>query len=464
MPSILSNSAHILLFPFPTSGHIIPILDLANQLLARGLTITILITPANLTLLSTQLIELDRLGSLHTLVLPFPNPPNPSETSLAARVHASSQLSNTIIQWFQSHTSPPVAIVSDFFLGWTNSLASQLGIPRLVFWPSGVQRSSLVDYIWQNDQLSDSDHQIQDNSVISFPDVPNSPAYPKWQACGLSTQYKKGDPSWEFFKNGVLANTQSWGAIYNSFRDLEGVYIDYIKKKMGHGRVWAVGPLLPANDASKRGGSCVMPIDDVMTWLDTKTNSDNSVVYVCFGSRVELTTEQLDSLAAALEISGVHFILCVKLHQEISKEYEDRVAGRGLIIRGWAPQVAILRHRAVGAFLTHCGWNSILEGIAAGVVMLTWPMGADQFTNANLLVDELKVAMKACEGGDSNVPNPAMLANVLAESINGGRAERERVTELCDAALKAVQSGNGSSAKDLDSLTNQLNGLKVKIN
>nr|DAD24549.1 TPA_asm: hypothetical protein HUJ06_026013 [Nelumbo nucifera] len=72
----------------------------------------------------------------------------------------------------------------------------------------------------------------------------------------------------------------------------------------------------------------------------------------------------------------------------IIKEIEDRVAGRGLIIRGWAPQVPILNHGAVGGFLTHYGWNSVMEGITAGVLLLTWPREPDQFVNAELLTIE----------------------------------------------------------------------------
>ncbi|KAL7161121.1 hypothetical protein ACSBR2_041723 [Camellia fascicularis] len=81
--------------------------------------------------------------------------------------------------------------------------------------------------------------------------------------------------------------------------------------------------------------------------------------------------------------------------------FEDREIGRGLIVKDWAPQVMILRHRAIGTFLTHCGWNSVLERLVAGVPMLAWPMEGEQFLNATLLVDELKVAIRICEGAQT---------------------------------------------------------------
>ena len=74
-------------------------------------------------------------------------------------------------------------------------------------------------------------------------------------------------------------------------------------------------------------------------------------------------------------------------HGMLPEGFEDPMARNGSVIKGWAPQVAILRQRAMEALVTHCGWNSVLEGLSVGVVMLTWPMGADQFTNAQLLVD-----------------------------------------------------------------------------
>lgn len=265
--------------------------------------------------------------------------------------------------------------------------------------------------------------------------------------------------------------------IVNSFTELEGTCIDLVKSGICHTEVWAVGPLVLSSatatgDTSalpNRGGSSTVPADEVMTWLDDK--ADDSVVYVCFGSRAVLTSQQTDALAAALECSGVHFIWCVREPQNkgqvpsddhssaLPKEYEDRVAGKGLIIRGWAPQVAILRHRAVGAFLTHCGWNSVLEGVAAGVVLLTWPMGADQFANAGLLVDELGLAIPACLGGHEVVPDSTRLAQVFVESVSMGQPVRAKAAEMRDAASRAVQNG-GSSSKDLDDLVKHLRDLR----
>jgi hypothetical protein len=347
------------------------------------------------------------------------------------------------------------------FLGWTHHLASDLGVPRVVFWTSGAHAVSIFNALWRD--LPRIDDPDDEDSVLSLPNLPNSPKYPCWQITSLYRLFKEGDPDWEFFRNGMLANSQSWGAVLNSFTELERVYIEHIKKKMGHDRVWSVGPLLlDGNDLlgpNNRGGSSSVSAHEVMGWLDSK--ADDSVVYVCFGSRWTLTSEQLGALAAALECSGVHFIWCLKdsdlENSAISDGFKNRVVGKGFLIKGWAPQVAILGHRAVGAFVTHCGWNSVLEALAAGVLMLTWPVAADQFTNANLLVDQIGLAVRFCECGSRTVPDSGKLSRLLAESVGGTRPERQRVMEVRNAATEAIKGG--SSSRDMEALVNKLCGL-----
>ncbi|KAH7835378.1 hypothetical protein Vadar_025585 [Vaccinium darrowii] len=183
----------------------------------------------------------------------------------------------------------------------------------------------------------------------------------------------------------------------------------------------------------------------VLSWLDGCP--DGSVVYVCFGSQKLLNRDQMEALALGLERSGLRFVWVVKSvsAQQMADGYglipdgfEDRVSGRGMVIKGWAPQIPILSHRAVGGFLSHCGWNSLLEGIVAGVMILAWPMGADQFVDARLLVEDMGAAVRVCEGGDS-VLDSVELARTIAESMSGNTAQKLKAKELRDRAIKAVK-------------------------
>lgn len=88
----------------------------------------------------------------------------------------------------------------------------------------------------------------------------------------------------------------------------------------------------------------------------------------------------MEALAFGLEQSGIRFVWVVKSvstekmadgYGVIPDGFEDRVSGRGMVIKGWASQVLILSHPAVGGFLSlNCGWNSLLEGVVAGVMIL----------------------------------------------------------------------------------------------
>ncbi|KAL8216067.1 hypothetical protein R6Q57_022904 [Mikania cordata] len=446
-----TSNTHLLLYSFPGAGHIIPLLDLTQHLLRRGLTITVMITAVDTHLLN-PLISLHP-SSLHKLIYNDPEITPSPHHPLIAKVISTQKLFDFIVQWFQSHPSPPVAIVSDFLLGWTSELASRLGIRRVVFSPSGAFSSSIIHTLWQSiDEIKARNHDRDDNFLLALQEIPNSPEFPWRHVPVIMRDYIKGDQDFESFRKGMLANMTSWGIMYNTFENLEGVYIDYTKKYVGHNRVWAVGPLLPEKDdpvaIMRRGGSSGSLLDHLLIWLDEKVNE--SIVYICFGSQVVLSERQMHALAGSLERSTVGFILCVKESGSSSLPvgFVDRMVNRGLVVKDWVPQLAILRHPAVGLFITHCGWNSILEGIASGVMMLTWPMIADQFANAALLVDEMGVGKRACEGGPESVPDVVELARLMHESLTGNRPKRVKIKELKRAAAKAVKQG--TSTRDLD--------------
>uniref|UniRef100_A0A5B7B8Q2 UDP-glycosyltransferase 89A2-like n=1 Tax=Davidia involucrata TaxID=16924 RepID=A0A5B7B8Q2_DAVIN len=466
----MSNSgegAHILVFPYPAQGHMLAMLDLTHQLALRGLTITILVTPKNLPILNPLLSS---HPSIQTLVFPFPHYPSlPSGVENVRDIgnsgnvwiiNALSRLRDPIIQWFKSHPTSPVALISDFFLGWTQHLAHHLGIPRICFFSCGAFLTAVSIYLWQNIDT------VRSLAVVDFPDLPRSPRFTEEHLPSVFRLYRESDPDWQFVKDCMIANSSSWGCVFNSFEALEGEYLDHLKKNMGHRRVFGVGPLSLAGGFEPMGGNNPNLVDDsVLAWLDGCP--DGSVVYVCFGSQKLLKRTQMEALASGLDRSGVRFVWVVNsvTAQEVKDGsgivpdgFEDRVSGRGVVIKRWAPQVAILSHPAVGGFLSHCGWNSFLEGTLAGVMILAWPMEADQFVNARHMVEDMEAAVRVCEGADT-VPDPVELGRIIAESVSGDKKEKRRAKELRDQALEAVKKG-GSSWRDLDGLVRELAQLE----
>ncbi|XP_073011358.1 UDP-glycosyltransferase 89B2 [Typha latifolia] len=452
-------SAHLLIFPYPAQGHMLPLLDFAHLLSSRGFTITIVVTPANYPLLSPLL---SKSPSIQTLVLPFPSssllPPGIENAKglpvpqFAYLFHLLRALHDPLLAWIRCQTTPVSTIISDFFLGWTQPLAVELGIPRIVFSPSGILGSAVTHSLFRRmpkrPDLNDDDY------PVDFPSIPNSPVYPWRQLSRLFRSYVEGDEVSESLKQNFLWNLESWGIVSNTFRALEGPYLERPIEDLGWKRVWAVGPLAPKGSAADRGGRNRMSEAEVTTWLDAFPEA--SVVYVSFGSQAALSPPLAATIAAALEKSGAPFVWAeAQGTAAIPEDLADRTVGRGLVIRGWAPQVAILHHPAVGSFLTHCGWNSVLEAVAAGVAMLTWPLTADQFVNARLVENEAPRGVRAWEGL-SSVPDPDELARVVSESLGeSGKELRERVKDLSRKSTDAVNQ-NGSSHADLEELVQEL--------
>ncbi|PKU85504.1 flavonol 3-O-glucosyltransferase UGT89B1 [Dendrobium catenatum] len=451
---------HLLVIPFPAHGHMLPLLDLCHLLSTRhGLTITIVVTPGNLPTLSPILSS---SPSISPLILPFPSSPYiPTGVENTYQVPpnlirnfipALSGLLYPILQWFHSHPNPPVAILSDFFTSaWTFRLAQSLSIPRLSFSPSGAFGIATIHQLWR-EMPSNSDP----NLLIPFPSLPNSPSFPLSQLSTLFRDYIKGDSVSESIKENFLLDIQSWGFVVNTFSDLEGDYIEQLKKDIaaGHRRIWAVGPLV-ASPVERKTDAVIK--EKVLTWLDGFP--EGSVVYVCFGSQVVPPPQQAAAISAALELSGLRFLWCVREGTEVPAGFEERVAARGFVVKGWAPQVEILGHAAVGWFLTHCGWNSVIEAVVAGVALLTWPHGADQFIDARLLEDA-GMAVRVAEGR-STVPEAQELARILAAAVGGRNSRvRERAAEISEMAKKAVAEG-GSSFRDLHSLVAELKKMTV---
>ncbi|XP_074305527.1 scopoletin glucosyltransferase-like [Silene latifolia] len=367
----------------------------------------------------------------------------------------------------------PNCLIADSFFPWANSTAQKFQIPCFTFhgcsYFSQCITSNLVQYKPYNNVMLDDEEFI----------VPDLPHNVKLTRSVLTPIEKQECPSWlaELFNQVRESQKTCDGVIMNSFYELEPDYADYYENslKMKH---WHIGPLSlylkenNTNNASLKGKetSCI-DVSECMKWVEQK--EANSVIYVCFGSMASKSNTQLHELALALECSGCNFILAVRKGNKewMPHGFESRIKEQGFIISGWAPQGLILQHKSVGVFMTHCGWNSILEGVTAGLPMVTWPSHAEQFHNEKLITNVLKIGVPVGAkkwmtrlGGDDIDSEALVNKEDIIKGIKvvmgsqEGQEMRERAKCLAEMAKRAVVEG-GSSYSDVDNLIEQLNSV-----
>jgi hypothetical protein len=181
-------------------------------------------------------------------------------------------------------------------------------------------------------------------------------------------------------------------------------------------------------------------------FLDGK--EPGSVVYVNYGSITVMSNEELLEFAWGLANSGQPFLWIIRPDlvkgdaAVLPPEFLECIEGRG-VLASWCPQEAVLRHEAVGVFLTHSGWNSTLESLCGGVPMLCWPFFAEQQTNSRYGCMEWGVAMEI--GHD--VRREAVEAKIR-EAMCGekGKEMKRRAVEWREAGARATRPGGRSYA------------------
>ncbi|KAF3793725.1 hypothetical protein EJ110_NYTH01829 [Nymphaea thermarum] len=119
-------------------------------------------------------------------------------------------------------------------------------------------------------------------------------------------------------------------------------------------------------------------------------------------------------------------------------EFRAVTEERGLLA-SCCPQEGVLSHPSIGAFLTHCGWNSTLERICAGVPMLCWPFFAEQPTNCRCACDDWGIGVEI----EVKRGEVARLLRLVMEGEKG-KEMRERTKRWKHEAEKAVQPGGSS--------------------
>ncbi|XP_073311475.1 scopoletin glucosyltransferase-like [Primulina huaijiensis] len=466
------SKLHLFFLPFMAHGHIIPMLDMAKLFNSRGVRTTILSTLA----FSDPIKKAQESGiEIGLIIIRLPN----RESGLPEYIQRLDQVTTVdLVQKFVEAISllqepvekliqefNPNCLVSDTFFPWTTDSAAKFGIPRLVFHGTGYLARCASEQMRLHKPFKNVS---SDSEPFILPYLPHQLKFTRTQISPFDLRETEGEFAELIFQSRE-ADRRSYGVAVNSFYELESSYADHYRNFLGI-KAWNIGPLLLCNngDEEKAGRGRKSSIDEheCLAWLDSK--KPGSVVYACFGSMVSCTQAQLHEIAFGLESSGQDFIWVVRERRidEINgdflpNEFEERIREKGLIINGWAPQMLILDHPSIGAFVTHCGWNSILEGVCAGVPMVTWPMFAEQFFNEKLVTQVLRIGVSvgnkqwrtvAIEG----VPREAVAEAVRHVMVSGEVAEmRNRAKCYGEMARKAVEEG-GSSYTDLSALIEEL--------
>lgn len=274
------------------------------------------------------------------------------------------------------------------------------------------------------------------------------------------------DKAYEFFLNMFIHLPRSAGIIVNTFEALEPRAVATILDGLcvldcPTPPIFCIGPLIAADDRSGGGGGGGSGIPECLTWLESQPK--RSVLFLCFGSLGLFSEEQLKEIAVGLERSGQRFLWVVRsppskdpsrrflappepdLNSLLPDGFLDRTKERGLVVKSWAPQVAVLNHASVGGFVTHCGWNSVLEAVCAGVPMVAWPLYAEQRFNRVVLVEEMKLAfpMEESEEGFVTATEVEKRVRELMESEEGNTL-RLRIMAMKEAAETAMSDGGSS--------------------
>lgn len=384
---------HIAMFPWLAYGHLMPFLEVSKFLAQKGHRISFISTPKNIHRLSTS-------SSLSPLIkfieLPMPavdGLPQSAESTSDIPIHKVPYLKKAYdklelpLTHFLQHQDDVNWIVQDFASHWLPPVVTRLGINSVSF--SIVNATTMAFFGSPSELLGGQRQRPEDFTVV-----------PKWidfPDCEVAFKLYEMASHWDCMDDEVsdferLANAIE-GCDFLATRTCPEFDADSLRllQKLYGKPVLPLGLLPPV----LQDADCADQLEDdqwqmLREWLDTK--KEKSVVYFALGTEVALSRELMHELAHGVDKSGMSFVWVLSNRQLVEDPdiiplgFETRVGDRGLIWRGWAPQLRVLAHSSIGGFLTHCGWSSVIEALGLGRVLILFSgASSDQGLIARLM-------------------------------------------------------------------------------
>ncbi|KAJ0237419.1 hypothetical protein HA466_0248210 [Hirschfeldia incana] len=468
---------HVVCVPYPAQGHINPMLKLAKLFHAKGIHVTFVNTVYNHNRLlrSRGPNALDGLPSFRFETIPDGLPETDVDATQDVTALCESTMKNCLAPFeelllhINARDDVPLVscIISDDCMSFTLDAAEKLCISHVLFWSTSA--CGLMAYLHFDHFIEKGLCPVNDESYLTkeYLDtvidwIPSMKNLKLKDVPSFVRTTDRDDIMLKFTLHEVERAKHTSAIILNTFDDLEHDVIRSLQPIFSP--VYSIGPLhLLANrengDSSEIGrmGSNLWKEEiECLAWLNTKT--PDSVVYVNFGSITVTSAEQLAEFAWGLAGSGKEFLWVIR---------PDLVAGEAAVVppdflvktrdqgmtASWCPQEKVLSHPAVGGFLTHCGWNSVLESLCGGVPMICWPFFAEQPTNCKFCCDEWGVGMEISQ----NVKREE-IETVVKELMDGekGRKMREKAREWRHLAEKATEHTYGSSVINFETVVSKV--------
>ncbi|TKV90721.1 hypothetical protein SEVIR_9G047300v4 [Setaria viridis] len=474
------DKLNVVLFPWLAFGHLIPYLELGKRLAARGHAVTFLSTPRNVARLPPVPAHL--APRIRLVALPAPiveGLPEGAESTADVPPEKNELIKKALdglAAPFAAFLADAVAggrrpdwIVIDFCHSWVPAIADEHGVPCAAF---QIVPGAMIAFF--------GTRSVNAAHPRTTPEDFTAP--PEWCASfPPGTAYRRHEARWvaDAFKvnaSGVSDMDRLWEitertrfTIYRSDNEVEpaGAGVFSLLTDLYQKPAIPAGILLqpdfdgPSNDESRSGSAR----PEVLQWLDKQPSK--SVIYVALGSETPLTAENLHEVALGLELAGVRFLWAFRKPTGISAPgtdvvellpagFEARTRGHGLVWTGWVPQVRVLAHGAVGAFLTHCGWGSTIEGLAFGHPLVMLPFVVDQGLIARTIAERGVGVEVARDDGDGSFGRDDVAAAVRRVMVE----EERKVFSSNATKLKQVLGDQRRQDQYMDELVGYLTRYK----
>ncbi|KAJ9545741.1 LOW QUALITY PROTEIN: hypothetical protein OSB04_025448 [Centaurea solstitialis] len=468
----------VVMFPSLGIGHLISMVELGELIITQdpSLSITILLTPEHYEATATAdymktVTKTTPSITFHHLP-PLDHPPDSSIPFYDLVFQLVKQYRPILKDTLKSisNKSTIKAAILDFMSNDAFEICTGLGIPTYYLFTGSAFGAGIMLYLQM--MLKNLPGSLKDLEVCL--EAPGTP--PIHSRDMPITLQDRNSYSYENLISTSNNMGKSFGIIVNTFAALE----PRVMKALADGEyvpdgptppTYYVGPLIKSNKTSSDGDN-----NKCLEWLSLQPSK--SVVVLIFGSLGKLKRDQLMEMAKGLEKSGQRFLWVVRnpppengpgdafelkdpsLDDLLPEGFLERTKDKGLVVKNWAPQGEILRHDSVGGFVCHCGWNSVLEAMHAGVPLVAWPLYAEQKMNRVHLVEGIKVALrlKMTEDGFVTAEELAERLKELMEE-ESGRKIRDHVSKMSECAKAAVVDG-GSSRVSVAEFVDSLKSLR----